>query len=378
MLMGFAVDPSPLLLLFQKGVPSMKLKPLSLAALLAAGALSAQSCSLKPRGGGARNTAKLAVAFDSSALPAALAAQMKTLQVRVFRVEGTTRTGAPELEVPIGIVAGQAEYVIKGVKIGLKEIEVAILDADGNALGLGVVQHLVTPGVNQVKQLRIEIAAIANALTTVAIDLGLSTEAESNPTTLVQKAVFTWSTQNGHQSGVLELARAAAVAPGTVTYAEIKPILDENCVSCHKSITGGPGNNKLKLNEFPFKSGKPALAGNAALMAEVLKRIQDAASPMPQDDLMPQAMIDKVKAWQTAGYLGLVVSDGRFKGAIPQLKVADLLLGTVVFTGENGVKLGEKTITPAVIEADKPVKLDLTLDMQDPTLHVPIVAVPHT
>lgn len=329
----------------------------------------AAACSLKPHAVERSNFGRLAVAFDANALPPELAAQMKSLQVRVYKSENGARVGQPELELSLPISAGQDKYLIKGVTIGLKEVEVAILNADGDALGTGVLKSvLVQPGHNDLPPLTIEIQGLASAKTTVTVDLGVTAEG-------VKKVVFQWQTKNAAQSGELELLRPAPANPDAVTYAAIKPVLQENCISCHKSATTG---SKLKLDVFPFKSAK--IADEAQLMASVMERIQttDEDRQMPQDGLMPADQIALFKSWQAGGFLAsLPVADGRYKGALPALKVADLLFGTLVFTGENGVILGKKEVQPASIVADQVLKLDETLVIAAPEVSVPIVVVPH-
>jgi hypothetical protein len=236
---------------------------------------------------------------------------------------------------------------------------------------------MVVPGKNTTSPITVTLSAVPDAKTTVAIDLGLTANAPYDAATLVKKVVIVWKTQSGSESGTLELVRPEATSPAALSYVDMKPIIDDNCISCHKSATAG---NKLKLDVFPFKSGK--IQDAKALLAKIIERVNNLDNPMPPSDedepsLLPKETLDKFAAWQTGGFLAApVVADGRYRGVLPALKVSDMLACTMTVTGDGGTVLDKEDLAPYVVAPNKPVSFDYVLQIEDPTVSVPIVVVP--
>lgn len=77
--------------------------------------------------------------------------------------------------------------------------------------------------------------------------------------------------------------------------ADIKPIIDTWCVSCHTSGNAGGGYN------FDFYSGVAVSAGNGSLLGSI--KHQSGFSPMPKGSTqLSSCYITKIQNWVNAGY----------------------------------------------------------------------------
>jgi len=84
----------------------------------------------------------------------------------------------------------------------------------------------------------------------------------------------------------------------TLTYnADIKPIIDNNCIVCHNS---GPN----PIGPFPLETYLEVKdkAKNGALLVRIQLSAGD-PSIMPKTGKMPQQLIDIIVAWADQGYL---------------------------------------------------------------------------
>lgn len=78
-----------------------------------------------------------------------------------------------------------------------------------------------------------------------------------------------------------------------VTYvADVKPIIDGNCISCHGNPTtqGAP----FSLTTYTQVSSR---------VNNIINRINNSSSPMPPTGLMPQNLRDLVQLWKDDGLL---------------------------------------------------------------------------
>ena len=97
--------------------------------------------------------------------------------------------------------------------------------------------------------------------------------------------------------------QAPAAAPAAVSYAnDVQPIFDQNCVKCHGGSDGTKGGLSLKNYGDLMNGGQdgqviaPGDAANSMLVQAI------AAGKMPKRAAkLPQAQIDTIAAWVTAG-----------------------------------------------------------------------------
>lgn len=335
---------------------------------------SLQSCSsLKPRSL-QENTSSVSVAFDPTVL-GDVAANMKTLQIRVFKVVNELTSTQEGGDSRLAIEQQKKDYTLEKISLGLKEIEISILNESDLALGTGKIRVLVRPGINKTYAVIIKIKKISNPVTTVALNFLIRGDIDGQDLMVnVKKVEFSWKTEMAAQSGVVLLNRGIDIAgPSQVTYDEIKSVLEGNCVSCHKE---GLAKAKLKVDRFPFVSG--SIANQADLMAAIMVRIQDVDAPMPPAALMAVDKIDLVKAWETGGFAKSAVASGSnsFTAGLVDMRTTDKLTGVVTLYGEGDVKLGEKEISPYIVEENGVLKQDVELTLPAPVVSIPIVVQP--
>ena len=78
-----------------------------------------------------------------------------------------------------------------------------------------------------------------------------------------------------------------------ITYnANVKSIIDGNCISCH----GSPTSNGAPMSLTTYTQVKNNI--NA-----IITRINSSTNPMPQSGLMPQASRDLIQQWKDDGLL---------------------------------------------------------------------------
>lgn len=320
---------------------------------------------LKPRSLEQRETSQVSVAFEPSNL-GELANQMKTLQIRVFKVENDV-TGAQEgADNQLAIELQKKEYTLTGIKLGHKEFEVSILDANNTALGVGKVRHVVKPGPNVTAPLIIKLTPVAQPNVSVGVELDIKTVGEATVDGLVKKVALQWKNAAGTQTGEIVLATGAV----PTTYDDLKQSLEDNCTGCHAD---GFAQKKLYLDQWPFKS--LLIADNAALMNKFMARLQDEDKPMPPDGLLPTAEIARYKAWQAGGFVASVPANAGslFRGQIDGVKVSDKITCTLVVTGVDGVELLKKEIDPYVVQLSGALKLSVELNPAAPSVAIPII-----
>lgn len=87
----------------------------------------------------------------------------------------------------------------------------------------------------------------------------------------------------------------------SVTYATVKPILDNKCVRCH-SATGSAKGNVL-FDTFPFTiTNKTRFPDMPTLMRKVVQTVEMPNATMPQGNPgLPQSEVNQLKAWIAAG-----------------------------------------------------------------------------
>jgi mono/diheme cytochrome c family protein len=331
---------------------SMKLN--SLFAAVAVLAVSACS-SLKPRDVSKDDTSNLMVAFDAEAM-GDLAKEMDSLQVRVFKMVANARS-TMELDKNMKIELQKKQYEISGVKLGKKEIEVAIHDAAGQVLGVGTISHLVTPGANVTDALTIKIKKLESPLTDVAIELDITGDVA-----LVEKAVLTWKTEKTQQGDATEVTLGGSAGP-TIP-AAVQLTLKKRCQGCHNSNFDQAGID-LDMSAFPYTASGYEFE---ELMDLVEERMTDADSPMPPSGILKDDQLKPVLAWKQS----LGATDGPEATTLQELQIADKITGEIVLTGADGVELHKAEIEAYSIEKDGVLKISIELKVEDSTIAIPI------
>lgn len=331
-------------------------------------AFSTVACEpLSPSNRRPKDVSSVSVAFDPTVL-GDRAEAMKTLQVRIFKVQNDLAGPAEGDARRFPITLHQQEYRIDGMSLGLKDIEVAILDAQDLALGTGTVRVLVKPGKNRTEALKIKLTQITQPLADIPVEIKLAGANAS----AVEKISLHW--KNGaNVEGDIELETTTALSSAANYATTIKPLLEANCTGCHEE---GNAAKKLKLDRFPFVSGY--IADAAALNAKVMARIVDVGNPMPpsdDDSLMPEATLATFKEWQTAGFLPEATATGEvlFRGHIKDQKIADLVKCTVSLTGIDGVELMKKELVDFLFEESSSIRETMTVTTESPSVEIPIV-----
>ena len=357
-------------------------RPKAASALALIAALALASCdTLKPHNV-TRDLSRVAVSFDPTAPGIGpLAAQMKTLQVRVFGLTNDVVGPQEGADQSFPIVQQQKEYDITGVHLGMKRFDVAILDANGAALGVGTLKWLVKPGLNHTDPLIIKIKSAEQQVASISLDFAFTADGNVDPTPQIKKVVLKWKTENSSQSGELELTKSGAVATNALGFADVKSIfLDNGDATCAASgcHSGAHPSAKLDLASFPFKSGK--IADKATLMKAVVDRMNDQDNPMPPDGVLAADVLNKIAAWQTGGFLETAPAAGTvdkdYRAKIDGLKVTDKLSGTLIVTGENGVEIYKEDVTSYVIEQNGVMKMSCNINVAAPTVAIPIEVQP--
>lgn len=346
--------------------PALRKKLVAVAALTAGFSLYTACNPLKPRDR-VDAPSRVSVAFDPTGL-GELAQLMKTLQFRVYGVASEVRGAQEGEDVKIAIELQKKSYTLSDIQLGWKDIEVSILDAEGLALGTGSARVLVKPGLNKAGPLVIKINAVNQPITAVGIELELVSTTEGDPSALVKKAVLSWKAQSSGQGGEAELT----IGKGATTYADVKAIFDDNCISCHKSATLA-SSQKLNLKTFPFQSGN--LTDNAALMTEILKRVQEADEErvMPPGAALESENLSLLKAWEAGGFQAQATGPGLFRSELKDLKVADKITGTLTLFGVDGIELVKKDIDAYVVVENGTLRLKASMDLESPSVEMEIV-----
>lgn len=333
--------------------------------------LTLQSCNpLMPRAK-KESVSSVSVAFDPTVL-GDLAAHMKTLQIRVFSVVNDQTSAQEGADIRLAIEAQKKDYTIENIALGLKEIEISILNESDLALGTGKVRILVKPGLNKTEPVVIKLKKIDNPVTSITLAFVIKGKiGDQDLAASVKRVDFSWKTETTAQNGISNLVRSTGeTEAGGISFTEIKPILDSDCVKCHKE---GNAKGKLKLDRFPFESG--LIADSNELLKEIMNRIQDEDAPMPPAGLMEDGKINSFKSWEDNKFAlaNIPAGTNSFSTTLPDLRVSDKLSGVITLYGDNDIKLGEKEITPYVIEENGKVSQELEFSLAQPAVVIPVV-----
>lgn len=90
------------------------------------------------------------------------------------------------------------------------------------------------------------------------------------------------------------VTKKAAPEPGSITFADIKPILDQNCVGCH---SGGGAKKGVDLSSYAnvSKYVTPGDPANSRMISPVKRGIMPPGRPLPTET------VAKLEAWVRAG-----------------------------------------------------------------------------
>ena len=87
--------------------------------------------------------------------------------------------------------------------------------------------------------------------------------------------------------------QAPELPTGKITYdANVKAIISNNCTNCH----GSPASNGAPTSYSTYTQVKNSIEN-------ILGRINNASSPMPQGGLMTQSLRDDIQQWKDDGLL---------------------------------------------------------------------------
>ena len=98
-----------------------------------------------------------------------------------------------------------------------------------------------------------------------------------------------------------------------VTYLDVKPIVNANCVEgCHTSANGQLPKAGLDLSEFPFKSSLHPELTQDQLVGDMVYWMRDPSDPMPPPVVAPRVPADKIAVldhWRADGLSKFPASD---------------------------------------------------------------------
>lgn len=206
---------------------------------------------------------------------ALLAESPSALRVRIFRVvsdalgdqEGEDKTfhldGTPE---------GAVSYRLEGLKLGLKEFQLEILNADGEVIGDGKARHVVKPGAQQLGE---------------AINITLR-----EPTRRRRDVPLAF--------------HVTMAVPGEgvkTTYLDVKAIMKSHCLNCHAEDSMPEPGGGLVLSSYPFVSR--TFVTQPEIVADMLRWMRAFDYPMPPPP-SPRVAEDKLAVldqWITDGLL---------------------------------------------------------------------------
>lgn len=181
-------------------------------------AVLAGGCGLSPSGGRV-TSGRVGFVLEGQALRLMADQDPTTLRIRVFKVADDVTTDQEGNDRDFAIGPDGGTFVVGGVKLGLKEFQLDVLNGDGEILGEGEVRHLVRPG--------------AQTAPEVSIRLRVGPRRRDVDTSLAVRLVV----------------------PGEdpkVTYRDVKSTLDTRCVGCHTQAGGHSPDGGLDLADFPF------------------------------------------------------------------------------------------------------------------------------
>lgn len=208
---------------------------------------------------------------------ALLAESPSALRVRIFRVDGDAlaeQEGEDKIFHLDGTPEGEVSYRLEDLKLGLKEFQLEILNADGEVIGDGKTRHVVKPGAQHLG------AAITITL--------------REPT---------------RRRRDVPLAFHVTMAiPGEgvkTTFLDVKPILKSNCLNCHAEDSMPEPGGGLILSSYPFVSR--TFGTQPEIVADMLRWMRAFDYPMPPPP-SPRVAEDKLAVldkWVTDGLLAV-------------------------------------------------------------------------
>ncbi|MFW7378512.1 MAG: c-type cytochrome [Oligoflexus sp.] len=198
-----------------------------------------------------------------------LARQSEYLLVQVYPVENGERVVQEGQEFRWGI-SDDGLYQLEGLKPGLKEFVISLLDASQQELARAVVQQAIGPGRQTLERV------VLRAVMPVEVPLQLAV-----------------------QLNLIDFPRPDSATDDVSLPAPVKSIFaNYNCYSCHSSVAVSGG---LDLESFPFQRQGESL-GNKQALAEFLPvligRLESSDLPMPPFGPQPTTEeVSEIETW---------------------------------------------------------------------------------
>ncbi len=195
-----------------------------------------------------------------------------SLRVRIFKVVGdaASEQEGEDKTFPID-TQEQHNYRLDGVRLGMKEFLLEVLNANAEVIGEGRVRHLVKPGAQHMEE-RIEIKL-------------------HDPT-------------RRRRDVPVEFFVALTGVPGQenkTTYLDVRPIFQRNCLNCHAATSQPEPGGGLVLSAFPFVSR--TFTAQDDIVRDLLKWVTALEYPMPPppNARVPAADVAAIRKWADDG-----------------------------------------------------------------------------
>ncbi len=187
----------------------------------------------------------------------------RTIRVRVFFVKDDQRYKQEGEDIFFKFNSEQNQITLSQLQIGLKEIEISIINDQGEVIGSGFFRHIIKEG-DEVLEKPVIIEIHKREIRRQNLNLLLNYTLTEDPIT---------------------------------TYQDIKPIFKKyDCISCHD-------NSQLNLTAFPFVFDSQKFSSQEKFVQEMIQRIssQDANKMMPPswygDKKVSAEDIEKMNQW---------------------------------------------------------------------------------
>lgn len=200
------------------------------------------------------------------------------VRVRVHKVEQGVRGDQEGNDAIFEAADANPTFRIDGVKLGLKDFILDIINASNESIGHGEARHLVRPGEQALQEIRIKIVP---------------------PDLRRRELAMNWVVR----------VKTEGEQP-KVTYQNVKQTFVNYCVSCHGADSRPQPAGKLVLSDYPFYYTNGA-ADPAAIVEDSLFWMKAADYPMPPSpaERVPADQIAAIQQWVTDGLLKFPRSD---------------------------------------------------------------------
>lgn len=332
------------------------------------------ACSPMKPSNGRQQTGQVQFVLPGEAL-ALLEAEPLSLRVRVMAVRGEetmTQEGEDRL---FSLTQDQNQYQVEGVRLGMKEFQLTLVNAQKESIGDGKARALIRPGPQTLKEVKIHLRPADKRRRDLPVQLAVEFQ----------------------KSG----------EPAKTSFREIAPLLDAHrCTVCH-IIAGDDWEVDLKDFPFAYKRGGKTQAEIVQSMIEFMTA--DPPYRMPPKDKGPEVTADEIKVFQKwlddgllkdppaddtgelahtliinwkltgtdeAGTLKLPrLNDASwpFKGTLPRLIVGGAYEFEVVILGADDQVSFRATVSQVIDDSGKGLEKVIEVPFKDPTVTVPIV-----